>query len=366
LQKKLLIIRPFLIFIFFYLNSFFAYSQQSADFKLFLIGDAGENDTTGTALKDLQTQLLANPNSAVIFLGDNCYKKALFGLIKTERKGFDGSKLTKKKLMSQLSILKDYKGSAYFIPGNHDWWNCISVKKGKRHLLAEQFFIEDTLKHFTGLINCNDAAFLPENGMAGPVSREFNKGKIKIIFIDTYRLILEEIKKKKKNIEMINSFYKDLEDQLKKAADKKQKIIIAAHHPVYSKGKHSQPIKFWHKPVKRFANSNSNYGPNKKIAGRIDSLLKLYNNNGSYYVSGHEHSLEYFYKDKIRYIVSGSGSKVDKVEFESIQNTYEFLKWNAAGFFEIVFFNDREKVLMYSRKTDKSVLEVDCLQGCDK
>ena len=355
----------FLFILFFRASLGSAQFLSQATFKLFLVGDAGENDTTEATLKDLQIKLQNNPNSAVIFLGDNCYKRTLYGILKVEVKGFDGSKITRKRIMSQLNILRGYKGSAYFVPGNHDWWNCISIKKGKKHLLAEQLFIEDSLKNFTTLSNRQDT-YQPKNGDAGPVSREFEAGKIKIIFIDTYRLILEELVNKKKNTALLDSFYTDLEDQLKKAAAINQKVIVAAHHPIYSKGKHSQPIKFWHKPIKRFANSNSNYAPNKKIASRIDSLLKKYKNSGMYYVNGHEHALEYFCKDSVRYIVSGAGSKTDKVKFKSQESSNEFLIWNEEGFFEIEFFSDHDKILLYHRKDLKSELQIDCLEGCDK
>src|SRR4051812_4452930 len=74
-------------------------------FKLFLIGDAGEGDTTGATLRDLKIQLLNNPNSAVVFLGDNCYLKE-YSWLPVEVGGYDGSKLAQKRLMAQLNILR--------------------------------------------------------------------------------------------------------------------------------------------------------------------------------------------------------------------------------------------------------------------
>ncbi len=334
-------------------------------FKLFLAGDAGENDSTGATLRDLKIKLLENPNSAVIFLGDNCYKKLLGNILKAERKGFDGKKITRNRLMSQLNILKHYSGSAFFVPGNHDWWNSVSVKKGRKHLLKEELFIEDSLRSFTALRNNSSGTFFPKKGEAGPETREFANGKVIIIFIDTYRLILEELKHKKKNIDYLNVFYNNFSQVLKSASDKNQKIIIAAHHPIQAKGKHSGKIKWLHNQFRRFANSYTNYKPNKLVAAKIDSLLKLQKQGSIYYTSGHEHSLEYFYNNGVRYIVSGAASKTDKLELESVEKSDEFLKWNEEGFFEIDFYNGSEKVLMYHRKDLCSELQVDCLQGCD-
>src|SRR4051812_2066293 len=111
----------FLVVLCFLLNSVFIYGQakDTITFKLFLIGDAGEGDTTVATLRDLRIELLNNPNSAIIFLGDNCYVK-LYLFLPLEVGGYDGSKLAQQRLMSQLNILRGYKGSAYFIPGNHD------------------------------------------------------------------------------------------------------------------------------------------------------------------------------------------------------------------------------------------------------
>ncbi len=330
-----------------------------------MIGDAGENDTTGATLRDLKIKLLNNPNSCVIFLGDNCYKQILGGLAKAERKGFDGKKITRKRMLSQLNILKDHKGSAYFIPGNHDWWNGISVKKGKKNLLKEELFVNEEVKKYEGLLNRNNGAFFPKSGEAGPVAIELNEGKIRMIFIDTYRLILEAIKGKPKNKLYLNRFYSDLEEELKNAQSKDQKIIIAGHHPILSKGNHSGKIKFFHKYIKRFANSNTNYKPNKSIAFGIDSLMKKYDRSGIYYVGGHEHSLEYFYNDNRRYIISGAGSKVDKVKFENVETKDEFLKWNEEGFFEIDFYPLSEKIILHHRKNIRSELQSTCVDGCN-
>jgi hypothetical protein len=337
-------------------------AQTPEPFKLFLIGDAGENDTSGATLLNLKTKLQTNPNSAVIFLGDNCYKKSFFGLARPEIKGYDGSKITRKRLMSQLAILKGYKGSVYFVPGNHDWWNRVSVKRGKKSLLKEELFIEDSLKNFTTLFNHNLETFLPAKGNPGPVYKEFNNGKLRVIFIDTYRVIMEE--SKNKNKALLSRFYDELKFQLTEASDKHQKIIVAAHHPIYAKGKHSQPITALEKSSKRFAASNLNYIPYRKMASKIDSLLKTFRPSDIYYVSGHEHSLEYFYKDSLHYIVSGSGSKIDRVKYESVENDKECLRWNEEGFFEIVFLDTHEIVLMHHRKDIKSELKEHCVTGC--
>ncbi len=332
---------------------------------LYLIGDAGEGDTTGATLRDLRIKMLDNPNSAVIFLGDNCYLKTFISaLFNLEVGGFNDSKFARRRLMSQVGIMKGYKGSAYFIPGNHDWWNLISVKKGKKLLLKEQRFIEDTLKSYTTLKNHNEETFLPADGSPGPVSLDFNGGKTRIIFIDTYRLIIEEGRKRKSAKVLLDKFYNDLAAQLKDATGKHEKIIVVAHHPIHAKGKHSGALVLAERIVRRFGDNNTNYPPYHKMAVRLDSLLKQQNHPDIYYVSGHEHSLEYIANDSLHYIVSGAGSKLDPVKQESCEDATECLQWNEEGFFEVDFYGHKESIVMYHRKDEKSELVEHCVSGC--
>jgi hypothetical protein len=340
----------------------FAQDQDTATFKLYLIGDAGEGDTSGATLHDLRIELLKNPNSAVIFLGDNCYVNSFF--LPIEVGGYDGSKVARRRLMAQLNILRGYQGYVYFIPGNHDWWNHINLKRGRKRLIAEQLFIEDTLKKFTTIRNHDAGTFLPSNGDPGPISKNFNNGKTRIIFIDSYRLIIEEGARRHKDTLFLKAFYDELKNQLTDATNKHQKIIVVAHHPIHAKGKHSFPLAFWERLNRRFADANANYPPYNRMATHLDSVLKEHNHPDIYYVSGHEHSLEYFFNDSLHYLVSGAGSKVDKVGLESCTDDTECLQWGAMGFFEIAFYGRKETVLMYHRKDTKSGLQVHCLAGC--
>jgi len=43
-------------------------------FKIFFVGDAGDLQESGETLLNLRKELLSNPSSAVVFLGDNSYK----------------------------------------------------------------------------------------------------------------------------------------------------------------------------------------------------------------------------------------------------------------------------------------------------
>ena len=97
-----------LFFFFFCLSAF---AQEKVVHTVYLVGDAGEDTIPGKALLLLKDELIANPNSSVVFLGDNVYPSGL-------KKNNKESVLH---LESQLQILKEYKGNVFFIPGNHDW-----------------------------------------------------------------------------------------------------------------------------------------------------------------------------------------------------------------------------------------------------
>lgn len=355
-----------IICFFLFLFSITLVSGQLPDeptFTLYLIGDAGADDTTGPTLQVLEKLLKVNANSAVVFLGDNCYRRAMYGLLPINVKGYDGSKITKKRVMSQLNILKEYKGSAFFVPGNHDWWNLTNFRRGKKALLKEETFIENTLKNYKGLKN-NGSTFLPDTGSPGPVIREFNNDRTRIIFIDTYRLILEE-GEKRQNVQYLNTFYGNLKKALKGGLAKKQKIIVVGHHPIHAKGSHSVPLTAWQTVFRRFADSNTNYPPYNRMAKRLDSLLIEESRPDVFYVSGHEHSLEYFNNDSLQYIVSGAGSKVDHVDYKETVKSNEYFIWNEEGFFEIQFYGRFERVILHHRKNDELEMKSHCLIGCD-
>ena len=358
---------PLLICFFLSVISFQQSNGQNKDtsaFKVFLIGDAGENDTTGETLTQLRLQLEKSPNSVVVFLGDNCYLKPFF-LLPVEIGGFNGNKKSVKRMMSQLNILQNYKGSAYFIPGNHDWWNKTNIKGGKKKLLCEQKFIENTLSNFRNLSNRNLDYFFPKNGMIGPVSKQFVNDQLRIIFIDTYRLIIEEGKIKKKDSLITAKFYTDLRNQLLEAAKSNQKLIVVAHHPLVSKGKHSMEPSFIEKLFFRFGTSNLNFAAYQKAVTKIDSLLKESKKPSMYYASGHEHSLEYFFQDNIRYIISGAGSKTDNITIGDSQNKNECVIWNQEGFFEIEFHRQKDKVFLFHKNKLEKEMKVECVSGCE-
>lgn len=265
---------------------------QSQDFKVFLIGDTGEDIALESTMKNFLDTISRYPNSATIFLGDNSYKGF--------RKGFDSSDVTIKRLGAQLIGLNTskYEGCVYFVPGNHDWWNVTNMKKGKRHLKTEQTFIETHLNK-NQFIRNKENPFLPKDG--NPVADvDLKDGELKLIFIDTHWLIIQ------KNEDEKAKAYSLLDSILNQAISRNQKILIAAHHPIFTTGKHSKK-RSWQFP-KALKDQDIYHPLYRDMRTRIEKLLseKKY---PIIYTSGHDHVLGYFYKDSVQYLVSGAGSK---------------------------------------------------------
>jgi DNA repair exonuclease SbcCD nuclease subunit len=330
---------------------FLAVNSSSAQvhFKIYLVGDAGDHKEAGTTLKNVQKELINNPNSAVIFLGDNSYKDILWGIIPMGFKGFDSSRNTIEKVSSQLNLLENYKGYAFFIPGNHDWWNRSNYEKGKRKLAVEENFIEENLKKNPSIAN-PDNVFLPKHGDYGPEYVELNHQTIRIVFIDTYRIIQPGIKKNK-NTDEENRFYERLDSTIKNGYMLHEKVLVVAHHPVHVAGPYNNPLKHPYL-FARIKASSPDFPSFKLMITKINSILQKY--PGIYYASGHAHTLQYFYtKDSIHYIISGAGSKERMISEKEIKkynesmSPNEYLLWNSGGFFEIDFNGETISTILY-------------------
>ena len=323
---------------FFYFRILFVHGQ---DFKLFLIGDTGEDTVLGTTMLHLLDTISNYPNSAVIFLGDNCYKRWIIG----ERKGFDSTEITIKRLGIQLNGLYEsgYSGNVYFIPGNHEWWNVTRFEKGKRNVSMEERFIDRNLENNRNIKN-NTSAFLPEKG--DPITAVDLNGKcLKLIILDTQWLLSN------KNDDERSLVYCRLDSLLEIGIAQHQKIVVAGHHPIFTLGSHSK--KHWNQFPKFYKVQDIYHPLYNEMRIKLDSILsqKKY---PIIYTSGHDHSLEYFKKDSVDYFVSGSGSKISSYSRKLDFNPHpekdippSIICKLKNGFFELNFTEKETEVYMF-------------------
>ncbi|MBT1701723.1 BamA/TamA family outer membrane protein [Chryseosolibacter indicus] len=310
------------IVLLFITNIIYAQERQVSN-SIFLVGDAGEPYIASSPIgKYLRSQILERGERAIVlYLGDNIYPKGLPP---------EGHKLRAEGehiLETQVSWVRDTKARGIFVPGNHDWqhWG----RKGQEYIRNQQKWL-DSLKdeHIT---------LLPKDGCPGPIEIPINSTTILVImdtqwFLHQWDKPGEESSCDCKTSEEVLSQLHDIF-----ARNKSKRVIVAGHHPIYTYGEHGG-VFTWKShifPLTDFSSKlyipmpviGSIYPLYRKWFGHVQDtpnpIYKQFSNGvedimaefpGSVYVSGHEHALEYIYKDSTHFIVSGSGAKVEYVK----------------------------------------------------
>lgn len=292
-------------------------ASYAQDHSVFLIGDAGEPKLAEKNFAVLKKQIeAAGEDATIIFLGDNIYPVGLPNENDPAREEME------QKLLRQLEICDNFDGKTVILPGNHDWAQ--GKKQGWDNVKNQTKFIK---KHFD-----SKKVFFPKYGYPGPEEIKLDDGLYLIVFDMQW---------------MLHKWEKALEDQPLAYHDpldiiidinsllekhKKDHVILASHHPMYSYGEHGGkfplkqhifPLTALNKnlyiplpvlgslyPGYRATAGNIQDIPHpeyKRIRNAVEASLKQFPN--AIYVAGHEHSLQHIKKDDVNYIVSGSGSK---------------------------------------------------------
>lgn len=288
---------------------------------VFLLGDAGAPtlDEQQPLFRLLQKELSqAEVNSTVVFLGDNIYPLGM------PAEGHEDRKKAVAIINESLIPLQDFPGRIVFIPGNHDWEE--GRKGGVASLKRQEIYIENYLE--------GKDVFRPSEGCAGPDVISIND-QLVIISIDSHWYLegyLEGEQVEDCPISEKSDYFVQLEKIIKEQAGKK--IILVAHHPIYSNGNHGGYFQFkdhiiplaaltkkwWGKipipiigsiyPIVRKHIGHIQDIPhkeNQKYGNGVKEIMKAY--PGIIFACGHEHALQHFAKTYGDFIVSGAGSK---------------------------------------------------------
>lgn len=334
--------------------------------QLFLIGDAGYVKE-GDALMQLFKRKVqeAGSQSTTIFLGDNIYPAGL-----PDSTAADYAQ-ARQALVNQLEAVKQSDGRIIFIPGNHDWND--SQAGGTSILQNQERFVENYLN--------KGNTFLPDNGFPGPIDIELAEDLV-LIVIDTEWLLRKEEKPfgdtGEYNLRGPVDFYFALRDKLQQHKDKR--IIVAAHHPLFSNGEHGGhfAIKDYFFPLTHFNKKayialpgiGALYPLTRKYIGadqditaskyRLmqESLSEFFEQHADslIYVSGHEHNLQVIRRQKTHYLVSGSGSDVTylrkgNADFSYRQRGFMNLKYYDSGeIFLEVWTSDNGGTMSFSKR----------------
>ncbi|SNR38519.1 metallophosphoesterase [Lutibacter flavus] len=373
-MNRVLICKLTFLFVFLFLGSCATYNAQyensnlkwdtnSADKNLeidhtfYLIGDAG-NALKGEILTHfnlLKEELSkANENTTVLFLGDNLYEKGL------PKKDDLNRELAEHRLDAQIELVKNFKGQPIFIPGNHDYYS-----NGISGLKREEKYITNKLD--------DKKSFLPKDGC--PIEKVDISDEIVLIIVDSQWYLENWDKNPTMNdncdIKTREHFFDEFESLIKKNESKT--TIVAIHHPLFSNGSHGGQFSF----------KSQFYPVNNKIPlpvlGTIANVFRKTSgvsiqdmNNSLYlelknrivtlsqkaekviFVSGHEHNLQYIFRDNIPQIVSGSGSKTSAAR---VINGSKF-SIGKLGYAKVdVYKNGASWVYFYTEKNETKKLE---------
>ncbi|MGV3507844.1 MAG: metallophosphoesterase [Sphingobacteriaceae bacterium] len=318
--------------------------QPKVPFELFLIGDTGDISLNkpDPVLQTLCSHFDDKQALGVIFLGDNIYPRGMPPISNILRKNAERT------LDQHHEILKNYKGDLVFIAGNHDWNK--GRKDGYDYIIRQ----EQYLRKIFG----DREVFLPANGCPGPVEINLNQ-HLTVVAIDTQWWMQTGLRPIGKQygcgVSTEEEFFESLIEILDR--NRHKHLLVAGHHPVYSYAIHGGSFKLKHHlfpltlydenawiplpgigsllPLYRKflgAREDVAHPRYRRLRKQLKEILSRYPD--LIYAAGHEHNLQYIYKNKNHFIVSGSGSKV-----KYVVQSGKHLKYGikAKGFFKLHF-----------------------------
>ena len=313
------------------------------------LGDVGYVATDGTdpVLKLLQEwQNSIGTNGSVLFLGDNLYP---VGLPAETHRHYAAAI---ERLDYILGIVGSFEGRKIFLSGNHDWNK--GRKRGLEYVLRQEKHVVETLQ--------DECSYLPRNGCPGPDAIQLAEGLLLVIINTQWWVQRGEKPMGRKEgcpYDDIEDFFLRLNKILRR--NKHQRIVIAAHHPLYSNALHGGkftikqhifPLTAAHKrvyvPLPIFGSIYPFY---RKLFGAYEDmshrkyrnmrtrLLRIFHQYSNIvYVAGHDHNLQHFEVRENHYIVSGSGSKTSFVK-KGGKATFTL---EQRGFFVLNYYNTGE------------------------
>jgi Omp85 superfamily domain/Calcineurin-like phosphoesterase len=299
----------------------FSTAQDSLLSRIVLIGDGGQfTEGKHPVSEAVKRAIPLDSKTVVIFLGDNVYKQ---GLPDDQVITYSMSRSI---LDSQLSIVANTKARLYMLPGNHDWNN--GQPAGYQTILREQYYVN--------LLGKDNVRFYPQDGCGGPVEIQINDETVLIIMDSQWWIhpfdkpgIESDCPYKTKEEILVQ-----LEDIL--ARNFKKLVILAMHHPFRSNGVHGGyfglkqhifpftemqknlyiplPILGSIYPIARSVFGTPQDLKHPAYANMIHDIEKVARTHPNLiFVAGHEHNLQLLKDSSYYYLISGSGSKTQRV-----------------------------------------------------
>ena len=295
-------------------------------YTVYLIGDAG-NAPLGqsTEVFDyLKSELDAETaSSAIVWLGDNIYPVGLA----PDNSPYHAE--GRHRLMAQLSTMADFKGSKFFIPGNHDWYTFGRIGLRRQELLVDSFLLN------TPNLNNQNNFFIPDKGCGDPQVIDLTED-LGLLLMDSHWFLNEKARSGDQSVCKVKTAAEFLDKLAVEMNDNKEKsLIIASHHPPYTYAHHGGkfPVKddifpltqvvdwlYIPMPINGFifnrmrlrVSEQDVYHPlYKKYRSELIHASAAKGRN--IIASGHEHTLQFIENHNQYFIVSGAGTKKNKV-----------------------------------------------------
>ncbi|HJR16339.1 MAG TPA: metallophosphoesterase [Gemmatimonadales bacterium] len=200
-------------------------APESIATTLYLIGDAGDPDTTEEPVLEALRRDLASRSSerVVVFLGDNAYPRGL------PAPGRPGRRAAELSLTRQIETITQTGSRGFLIPGNHDWakhgvdgWDAIR---------RQEAFVDSAGK--------GTVSFEPGGGCPGPVVADIGT-RLRLVLLDSQWWLHPGPKPRHPE----SSCTADSEEEVVAALGAAvsdaagRMVVVTQHHPLVSGGIH--------------------------------------------------------------------------------------------------------------------------------
>lgn len=361
-RKKKLFLGIFICFI--HISCLYAQNHT-----VYLIGDAGNDPRPGKVLKVLQKHIESDSNSTLVFLGDNCYPQGI-NANELQNVDYPYAHPVAANLVSQLTILKKYDGNVFMVPGNHDW-KAQKKRNAIQSIKNEEIVINKYISDSTQVKNSRTHQPVFIWGGEGNKNLEENfdlTSSLSLIMFDS-QYYFQKIKgiNRKQKVEKINQLIHHLDSLVFQKEKEGKKIIIASHHPLFTNGSHSrfrQPLRFLFNWTPFYLVGK--FGVDRWLSQDIDQpfykvyrekfLTMLEKHKGVYLLAGHDHNLQYITETDDFHMVSGAGSKSNKLRRKTrFKNIFSNDK--KKGFVKLSFNESQECKISFISEEDEILFE---------
>ena len=260
--------------------------------RLILIGDAGTPESAGVLRVMADSVRNLADITTVVFLGDNVYPDGVPSDTASDRS------YSEEVLRQQVVAGTTDGATAIFVAGNHDW------KHGLPGIIAQAQLVSQ----FGG----PQARFLPQPpGCPGPESVALGE-RVLLVTLDTEWMLMEDKPAGPCANRTNQEVLLDLEDML--ASGGSRDVVIAAHHPLRTKGVHGGKCsvlclrQLWKSIVGD--EQDMRHARNREMRNGIADAIR--SSRPIVYAAGHDHSMQVFEgaegSEAVFFLVSGRGA----------------------------------------------------------